>query len=92
MADLDSNNNGKFDSGDEAWNEVKVWRDYNTNGIVETGEILTLEQAGVESINLKYNYQTETDSNGNTEIQQGTYTKTDGTTGKISDVWFEIAA
>lgn len=92
LADLDSNNNGKFDSGDEAWNEVKVWRDYNTNGIVETGEILTLEQAGVESINLKYNYQTETDSNGNTEIQQGTYTKTDGTTGKISDVWFEIAA
>ena len=52
LADLDSNNNGKFDSGDEAWNEVKVWQDHNTNSIVDEGELLTLEQANVYKANI----------------------------------------
>lgn len=87
---LDSNGNGKFDAEDEAWSQVKVWRDANTNGIVDSGELLTLEQAGIESINLKYDYQKEADENGNLEIQQGTFNRTDGTTGKVSDVWFDV--
>nr|QIM10433.1 hypothetical protein PlAlph_3250 [uncultured Alphaproteobacteria bacterium] len=90
LKDLDSNGNGKFDAEDEAWSQVKVWRDANTNGIVDSGELLTLEQAGIESINLKYDYQKEADENGNLEIQQGTFNRTDGTTGKVSDVWFDV--
>lgn len=45
LKDLDFNGNGKFDAEDEAWSQVKVWRDANTNGIVDSGELLTLEQA-----------------------------------------------
>ena len=90
LKDLDSNGNGKFDAEDDAWSQVKVWRDANTNGIVDSGELLTLEQAGIESINLKYGYQKEADENGNLEIQQGTFNRTDGTTGKVSDVWFDV--
>ena len=90
LKDLDSNGNGKFDAEDDAWSQVKVWRDANTNGIVDSGELLTLEQAGIESINLKYDYQKEADENGNIEIQQGTFNRTDGTTGKVSDVWFDV--
>lgn len=81
LKDLDSNGNGKFDAEDEAWSQVKVWRDANTNGIADSGELLTLEQAGIESINLKYDYQKEADENGNLEIQQGTFNRTDGTMG-----------
>ena len=90
LKDLDFNGNGKFDAEDEAWSQVKVWRDANTNGIVDSGELLTLEQAGIESINLKYDYQKEADENGNLEIQQGTFNRTDGTTGKVSDIWFDV--
>ena len=90
LKDLDSNGNGKFDAEDDAWSQVKVWRDTNTNGIVDSGELLTLEQAGIESINLKYDYQKEADENGNLEIQQGTFNRTDGTTGKVSDIWFDV--
>ena len=88
LKDLDSNGNGKFDASDAAWSQVKVWRDANTNGVVDAGELMTLEDAGIQSINLNYAYQKEADENGNIEIQQGSLTKTDGTTGKISDVWF----
>ena len=45
LADLDSNNDGIFNSSDTAWNEVKVWKDTNENGEVDSGELLTLEQA-----------------------------------------------
>ena len=88
LKNLDSNGNGKFDASDAAWSQVKVWRDANTNGVVDAGELMTLEDAGIQSIDLNYTYQKEADENGNIEIQQGSLTKTDGTAGKISDVWF----
>ena len=47
LKDLDSNNDGVFNNQDTAWNEVKVWKDTNQNGIVDEGELLTLEQANV---------------------------------------------
>lgn len=34
----------------------------------------------------------ETDNNGNEHKQTDTFIKTDGTTGSVHDVWFEIAA
>ena len=45
LADLDSNNDGVFNSSDTAWNQVKVWKDANQNGVVDEGELLSLEQA-----------------------------------------------
>ena len=45
LADLDSNSDGVFNSSDAAWNQVKVWKDANQNGEVDSGELLTLEQA-----------------------------------------------
>ena len=42
LKDLDSNNNNVFDSSDTAWNQVKVWKDANQNGKVDSGELLSL--------------------------------------------------
>ena len=89
LKDLDSNNDGIFNNQDTAWNQVKVWKDSNSNGIVDDGELLSLEQAGVAGINLNYqNYRT-VDINGNVHNQTGTFIKTDGSTGAVHDVWFE---
>ena len=79
LADLDSNGDNIFNNQDEAWNQVKVWKDANQNGEVDSGELLTLEQAGVSSINLNYENETTTDENGNQHNQTGTFIKTDGT-------------
>lgn len=89
LKDLDSNNDGVFNSSDTAWNQVKVWKDANSNGVVDEGELLTLEQANVSGINLDYENSTTTDENGNQHNQTGTFIKTDGTTGSIHDVWFD---
>ena len=89
LKDLDSNNDGVFNSSDTEWNNVKVWKDANGNGMVDEGELLSLEQAGVAGINVDYEASTAVDKNGNAHKQTGTFTKTDGTTGSVHDVWFE---
>ena len=89
LADLDSNNDGIFNSSDTKWNNIKVWKDANGNGIVDEGELLSLVQAGVAGINLDYEASTTVDNNGNEHKQTGTFIKTDGTTGSVHDVWFE---
>ncbi len=91
MKDLDSNGDGIFDNADAAWSEVKVWKDSNQNGKVDSGELLTLEQSNISGINLDYHYSNNADANGNEHRQQGSFIKTDGTTGSIHDVWFEAA-
>lgn len=54
LKDLDSNNDGIFNSSDTTWNQVKVWKDTNQNGRVDQNELLSLELANVASINLNY--------------------------------------
>lgn len=90
LADLDSNHDGVFDGDDEAFGEIKVWQDLNQNGVVDDGELKTLNEAGITSINLNYQNQTITDNNGNEHNQTGSFTKTDATTGTITDVWFDV--
>lgn len=88
LKDLDSNNNGIFDSSDTTWNQVNVWKDSNQNGKVDEGELLTLEQAGIENIDLNYQNSNAVDTNGNTVGQIGSFDKENGTQGNISDIWF----
>ena len=88
LADLDSNNDGVFNNSDASWAQVKVWKDTNQNGKADEGELLTLEQAGIESIDLDYQNSNITDANENKHSQTGTFTKTDGATGSVHDVWF----
>ena len=90
LADLDSNHDGVFDGDDEAFGQIKVWQDLNQNGVVDDGELKTLNEAGITSINLNYQNQTITDNNGNEHNQTGSFTKTDATTGIITDVWFDV--
>ena len=89
LADLDSNKDGVFDGDDDAFGEVMVWQDKNQNGAVEDGELKTLNEAGITSINLDYQNQSVTDANGNEHKQTGTAVNFDKTTSAVSDVWFK---
>lgn len=90
MADLDSNGDGKLDSLDTAWSELKVWQDSNQDGVTDVGELKTLAELGIESIATGYTTNTSTDANGNIHQQQGSFTKTDGSTALAEDVWFKV--
>ncbi|WP_413171071.1 calcium-binding protein [Anabaena azotica] len=88
LSELDINKDGKINASDSAYTKVRVWKDSNSNGVVDTGELLTLTQAGVKSLNTGFTEQTQTDAQGNQHLQAGSYTRTDGSTRAMNDVWF----
>ena len=89
LAYFDTNADGVIDAKDDIYNELQIWQDKNQNGVVDAGEIMSLSEVGIASINLAYENIDVMDESGNGHSQRGTYTKTDGTTSTVEDVWFE---
>jgi Ca2+-binding RTX toxin-like protein len=99
LAALDSNQDGKIDSADAFFANLRVWKDSDGNGVSSSDELLSLASAGVESLSFAYldpgapdangDVSSEVvDVNGNEHRQLGSYTRTDGTTAAMADVWF----
>ena len=95
LADLDSNADGVVDENDDNFADLRVmrWTDANDNGIKESGEerLETLSAVGVQSLNTSFVNSDKVDESGNEHRQVGNYTKTDGTTAEMTDVWFVTA-
>ena len=86
LSDLDSNHDGVFDANDAAFSQVKVWQDKNQDGISQAGELKSLSDLGIASINLTGNGKTVNLGNGNTQSSTATYTRTDGSEGAAGAV------
>ena len=95
LADLDSNSDGRVDSSDTEWGNLRVmrWTDANDDGIMQESEsrLVALDSLGVKSLGTGYTNSDHVDKSGNEHRQVGSYTKTDGTTAKMTDVWFAIS-
>ena len=89
LSELDENKDGKIDTNDSAYSQLKIWQDVDGDGYSSSDELISLSDAGVASINTGYTNTNITDANGNTIKQAGSFTKSDGTTGNASDVWFQ---
>ncbi|MBO9787830.1 calcium-binding protein [Xanthomonas phaseoli] len=87
LSSLDTNKDGFFDSLDEKFFSVQVWRDLNQDGISNAGELFSLNEIGVKNIALT---PTSTENvalgNGNAVDSYGYYTRTDGTQGVTGDL------
>ncbi|WP_417453881.1 calcium-binding protein [Kiloniella sp.] len=89
LADYDSNNDGIIDKDDDVFDELRVWRDLNQNGKLDDGESFTLQDVGVESIDLSATADGSQNA-GNTVAETGSFTRTDGSVGSLADVKFRI--
>ena len=90
LAQYDVNADGVIDANDAVYTQLRMWVDVNGNGTVDTGELETLQQAGVASISLASTTQTADTQAGNTITATGSFTRVDGTTGAIDDVNFNV--
>ncbi|CWR00081.1 Iron-regulated protein frpA [Neisseria meningitidis] len=86
LAELDSNGDNIINAADAAFQSLRVWQDLNQDGISQTNELRTLEELGIQSLDLAYKDVNKNLGNGNTLAQQGSYTKTNGTTAKMGDL------
>ncbi|MSN97199.1 hypothetical protein F1B92_08515 [Campylobacter sp. FMV-PI01] len=57
----DSNNDGKIDSLDENFSNLKIWQDLNEDGISQSNELKTLDEHGIKSISLNFTKPTNSD-------------------------------
>ena len=90
LADFDSDQDGDVDSADADFGGLRVWRDLNSNGITENGELLTLQEAGVQSLSVSYTEANTSGTDGNLHKQVGSYTRSDGSVAGMDDVWFAV--
>ena len=81
---LDTNGDGIIDERDADFDKLLLWID-NGNGITEPGELVSLRDAGIASINLNYRNVDKSAMGGNRLTQIASFTRTDGTTGKAAD-------
>ena len=54
IAELDSNHDGVIDANDTSFASLRIWKDVNENGVTDSGELMTLGDAGVASIGYQY--------------------------------------
>ncbi len=90
LATLDTNGDGQVSAQDgSSWSSLQLWRDLNGNGLNEAGELISLAEAGIGSLGIAYSTNaTPADAQGNEHRQLGQFTRGDGTTGAMHDVWF----
>ena len=92
LRDIDGNQDGRLDANDAAFAQLRIWRDANSNGVTDAGELLTLEQAGISAVRTQWQASTFVDTNGQAHGQIGSAVRTDGSDAAAADVWFEVDA
>lgn len=91
LAQYDSNSDSVINSSDAAWSNLRIWVDANGNGVTDSGELETMSQAGITSINLTTTNTDTTDANGNYIGKTSTYSLAGGGTAEVADVSFLTA-
>lgn len=85
LAKFDTNGDGIISALDADFSKLLLFKD-NGNGITEEGELITLAEAGIESIRLASREVDRLVSGGNRIRQITSFTRTDGTRGTAVDV------
>ncbi|WP_052094352.1 immunoglobulin-like domain-containing protein [Pseudohaliea rubra] len=90
---FDSNQNQMLDPGDEAWSQFAVWQDANSDGVTDAGELVSLDELGVESIALTYHDDSEATEAADGDVKifgQAEVTWADGEVTIAEDTSFAI--
>ncbi|HEX8625649.1 MAG TPA: hypothetical protein VF782_11290, partial [Allosphingosinicella sp.] len=86
LAALDSNRDRKIDATDLRFGELKVWVDSNRNGVTDAGELKTLTELNIASIDLASTpTQQKVKVGDNILLATGSFTLADGTVRSLGD-------
>ncbi|MES2662639.1 MAG: calcium-binding protein, partial [Pseudomonadota bacterium] len=85
LKDEDTNNDGKINSADSVFTNLRIWRDLNQDGISQANELTTLSANNITSISVNSSIVFNDLGNGNIQTAAGTFTRTDGTTGATGE-------
>ncbi|MDD2760635.1 MAG: SdrD B-like domain-containing protein, partial [Methylomonas sp.] len=92
LASFDSNGDGLVDANDSAFSSLKIWQDANGNHQTDDGELLSLTDAGVASLQVSFAELPVIDEQGNLLLERSTATLANGNTTEMTDVYFNVSA
>ncbi len=90
LAALDANGDGMLDARDPAFAELRLWRDASQDGQSDSGELISLAEAGIVSMSLTNTLKNQLLTNGNTFSREGSFQRADGSTGGMGE--FKLAS
>jgi len=88
LKELDSDGDGYISSNDPDFDKLQVWQDHNQDGVSPFDELYSLENAGIERINLNYEQSGEGDGHGNIIDKTASFEFTDGNIGVSAEFLF----
>lgn len=83
----DDNGDGVIDENDAVYDQLRLWRDLNGDGVNQVGESIGFAEAGIRSVDLGYDEEYELDGYGNVIGETSGFTRVDGSRGLVADVW-----
>ena len=87
LKDYDTNGDLIIDYRDDKFSELRVWQDLNSDGISNKGELKTLNELGIKSLNLKYK---DNKQIKDSIAQISSYETLDGKTHLLADINFDV--
>jgi uncharacterized repeat protein (TIGR01451 family) len=92
LSSFDSNGDGLVNFSDNDFAGLKIWQDANGNHQTDTGELFSLTEAGVTSLNVNFNEMPFLDAQGNLLLERSSATLADGNAAEMTDVYFNVSA
>jgi hypothetical protein len=86
LAQHDGNADGVIDVKDVVFKDLRVWVDANSNGQTDAGELRTLQDLAITSINLQHDGQM-IEQGENLLAYKSSFTTADGATHEAWDAW-----
>lgn len=90
LASYDSNHDGVLDANDADFARLMVWQDLNGDHITDAGELRSLAEAGIASLNTAFTDQA-VNQLGNILGEASSATRADGSSIDMVDVYFNLA-
>lgn len=87
LASLDSNGDGQITAEDDVWSELRIWKDANSNGHTDAGELVSLSDQGIASL-VTENENDGAFISGNEVQSNSTYALANGETRTLASINF----
>jgi serine-aspartate repeat-containing protein C/D/E len=90
LSTFDTNKDGIVSAADKGFDALKIWKDSNSNGITDAGELQALSVFGIKSLNLAHKSTFELDKQGNVMGERGSVNLANGKAADMVDVYFQV--
>ena len=90
LAAFDDNGDGRIDAADAIRSELRVWRDFDGDGVTDAGEVFSLDALNIVSLNLSATELNVTTPQGTLLERSAEITFANGSVSRMFDAIFEM--